>query len=41
MKANLFKNFKSLKQKEEELKSADEEKVDIVSVNDEEIKEVA
>lgn len=40
MKANLFKNFKSLKQKEEELKSADEEKVDIVSVNDEEIKEV-
>lgn len=40
MKANLFKNFKSLKQKEEELKSADEEKVDIVSVKDEEIKEV-
>ncbi|MFN3021820.1 hypothetical protein ACK1KB_12720 [Chryseobacterium sp. TY3] len=40
MKANLFKNFKSLKQKEEELKSSDEEKVDIVSVNDEEIKEV-
>lgn len=32
MKANLFKNFKSLKQKEEELKSTDEEKVDIVSV---------
>lgn len=40
MKANLFKNFKSLKQKEEELKSADEEKVDIVSVEDE-VKEVA
>lgn len=40
MKANLFKNFKSLKQKEEELKSADEEKVDIVSVEDVEIKEV-
>lgn len=40
MKANLFKNFKSLKQKEEELKSADEEKADIVSVEDEE-KEVA
>lgn len=37
MKANLFKNFKSLKQKEEELKSADEEKVDIVSVKDEEV----
>ncbi|UOE39687.1 hypothetical protein [Chryseobacterium oryzae] len=34
MKANLFKNFKSLKQKEEELKSADDEKVDIVSVED-------
>lgn len=41
MKANLFKNFKSLKQKEEELKSADEEKVDIVSVEDVEVKEVA
>lgn len=40
MKANLFKNFKSLKQKEEELKSADEEKVDIVSVEDK-VQEVA
>ena len=40
MKANLFKNFKSLKQKEEELKSTDEEKVDNVSVNDKEIEKV-
>lgn len=40
MKANLFKNFKTLKQKEEELKPAEDEKVDIVSVKDEETVEV-
>lgn len=40
MKANLFKNFKSLKQKEEELKSTDNEKVDNVSVNIEEITDI-
>lgn len=36
MKANLFKNFKTLKQKEEELKPVEDEKVDIVSVEAEE-----
>jgi len=34
MKANLFKNFKTLKEKEEEKKLADDEKVDNVSVNE-------
>ncbi|AZB32117.1 hypothetical protein [Chryseobacterium balustinum] len=39
MKANLFKNFKTLKQKEEELKPVEDEKEDIVSVVAEEKKE--
>lgn len=33
MKANLFKNFKSLKEKEEEIKLAEQKKTDNVSVN--------